>query len=235
MTVRALGIARSSRSLWTGRESLESDDPEMFSLVQQEKRRQVSGLELIASENFCSRAALTVLGSCLNNKYSEGYPGQRYYGGTEVVDKVERLCQQRALEAYRLDPDQWGVNVQPYSGSPANFAVYTGRSAGAPRPHHGTGPPPRRPSHSRLHDRHQAGLSHQRLLRVDAVPSERGDRADRLRDAGGDGQAVPAQDDYRWLLGLRQAPRLRQVQTDLRRHQVRAAGGHGAHLGPGGG
>ena len=51
----------------------------------------------------------------------------RYYGGTEVVDKVERLCQQRALEAYRLDPDQWGVNVQPYSGSPANFAVYTGR------------------------------------------------------------------------------------------------------------
>ena len=50
----------------------------------------------------------------------------RYYGGTEVVDKVERLCQQRALEAYRLEPDQWGVNVQPYSGSPANFAVYTG-------------------------------------------------------------------------------------------------------------
>ena len=50
----------------------------------------------------------------------------RYYGGTEVVDKVERLCQQRALEAYRLDPDLWGVNVQPYSGSPANFAVYTG-------------------------------------------------------------------------------------------------------------
>ena len=86
----------------------------------------MSGLELIASENFCSRAALTVLGSCLNNKYSEGYPGQRYYGGTEIVDKVEVLCQQRALEAYRLDPEEWGVNVQPYSGSPANFAVYTG-------------------------------------------------------------------------------------------------------------
>ena len=88
----------------------------------------MSGLELIASENFCSRAALTVLGSCLNNKYSEGYPGQRYYGGTELVDKVENLCQQRALEAYRLDPGQWGVNVQPYSGSPANFAVYTGQA-----------------------------------------------------------------------------------------------------------
>jgi len=131
--VRASSFTRSasfapkqSRSLWTGQESLAEDDPEMWSLVQEEKQRQLTGLELIASENFCSRAALTVLGSCLNNKYSEGYPGQRYYGGTEVVDKVERLCQARALEAYKLDPDQWGVNVQPYSGSPANFAVYTG-------------------------------------------------------------------------------------------------------------
>merc|ERR1719305_1594448 len=66
------------------------------------------------------------LGSCLNNKYSEGYPGQRYYGGTEIVDKVERLCQSRALEVYNLDPEKWGVNVQPYSGSPANFEVFTG-------------------------------------------------------------------------------------------------------------
>ena len=115
-----------TRTKWTGQETLAQDDPEMWSLIQEEKQRQVSGLELIASENFCSRAALTALGSCLNNKYSEGYPGQRYYGGTEVVDKVEVLCQQRALEAYRLDPDKWGVNVQPYSGSPANFAVYTG-------------------------------------------------------------------------------------------------------------
>jgi len=115
-----------TRTKWTGQETLAQDDPEMWSLIQEEKQRQVSGLELIASENFCSRAALTALGSCLNNKYSEGYPGQRYYGGTEVVDKVEILCQQRALEAYRLDPDKWGVNVQPYSGSPANFAVYTG-------------------------------------------------------------------------------------------------------------
>jgi len=102
------------------------DDPEMWGLIQEEKARQRAGLELIASENFCSRAALQALGSCLNNKYSEGYPGQRYYGGTEVVDRVERLCQARALQAYRLDPEEWGVNVQPYSGSPANFAVYTG-------------------------------------------------------------------------------------------------------------
>ena len=83
-------------------------------------------MELIASENFCSRAGLTALGSCLNNKYAEGYPGARYYGGTVHVDEVEQLCRQRALEAFRLDPELWGVNVQPYSGSPANFAVFTG-------------------------------------------------------------------------------------------------------------
>ncbi|NXG13918.1 GLYM protein, partial [Grallaria varia] len=76
-------------------------------------------------QNFCSRAALEALGSCLNNKYSEGYPGKRYYGGAEVVDQIELLCQQRALEAFDLDPARWGVNVQPYSGSPANFAAYT--------------------------------------------------------------------------------------------------------------
>jgi len=113
------------RNLWTGNEPLEQDDPEVFKLIQNEKRRQCSGLELIASENFCSRAALEAMGSCLNNKYSEGYPGQRYYGGTENIDKLELLCQRRALEAYQLDPELWGCNVQPYSGSPANFAVYT--------------------------------------------------------------------------------------------------------------
>lgn len=96
-----------------------------WNLIQQEKLRQKQGLELIASENFCSRAGLEALGSCLNNKYSEGYPNQRYYGGTEVIDKIELLCQKRALEAFDVDPEKWGVNVQPYSGSPANFATYT--------------------------------------------------------------------------------------------------------------
>jgi len=124
-TRRLIG-ERGTRALWTGQEDMKQDDPEMWGLIQEEKSRQRLGLELIASENFCSRAALQALGSCLNNKYSEGYPGQRYYGGTEVVDKVERLCQSRALEAYKLDPEKWGVNVQPYSGSPANFAVFTG-------------------------------------------------------------------------------------------------------------
>jgi len=111
---------------WTGQEPLAQDDPEMWHLVQEEKKRQVSGLELIASENFCSRAALEIMGSCLNNKYSEGYIGARYYGGNEVIDQIERICQQRALAAFSLDEKEWGVNVQPYSGSPANFATYTG-------------------------------------------------------------------------------------------------------------
>ncbi|CAJ0915096.1 unnamed protein product [Ranitomeya imitator] len=106
-------------------EPLETNDPEVYEIIRKEKHRQRYGLELIASENFASCAVLQALGSCLNNKYSEGYPGQRYYGGTEHVDELERLCQKRALEAYSLDPRKWGVNVQPYSGSPANFAVYT--------------------------------------------------------------------------------------------------------------
>ncbi|KAK6170506.1 hypothetical protein SNE40_018886 [Patella caerulea] len=104
---------------------IRDDDPEMYDLIRAEKSRQMRGLELIASENFASKACLQALGSCLNNKYSEGQPGQRYYGGNEIIDKVELLCQKRALEAFKLDPEQWGVNVQPHSGSPANFAVYT--------------------------------------------------------------------------------------------------------------
>jgi len=82
-------------------------------------------LEMIASENFTSMSVLQALSSCLHNKYSEGYPGVRYYGGNEFIDEVELLCQKRALEAFDLDSNKWGVNVQPYSGSPANFAVYT--------------------------------------------------------------------------------------------------------------
>ena len=123
--LRLSSVLGGKRSLWTGQESLAEDDPEMAAIIKAEKHRQMSGLELIASENFCSRAALEAMGSCLNNKYSEGYPGQRYYGGTENIDKLELLCQKRALEAYKLDPAEWGCNVQPYSGSPANFAVYT--------------------------------------------------------------------------------------------------------------
>ena len=86
-------------------------DPEMALLIAAEKQRQIEGIELIASENFTSKAVMQALGSCLTNKYSEGYPGKRYYGGNEVIDKIEKLCQKRALEAFRLDPEEWGVNV----------------------------------------------------------------------------------------------------------------------------
>jgi glycine hydroxymethyltransferase len=94
-------------------------------LIEQEKNRQWKSLELIASENFTSSAVMECLGSALTNKYSEGLPNARYYGGNEIVDQVEILCQKRALQAYGVSEDDWGVNVQPYSGSPANFAVYT--------------------------------------------------------------------------------------------------------------
>jgi len=101
-------------------------DPELFDLMKKEKKRQIGSLELIASENFTSLSVVQCLGSSLTNKYSEGMPYARYYGGNEFIDQIEVLAQKRALEAYNLSPEQWGVNVQPYSGSPANFAVYTG-------------------------------------------------------------------------------------------------------------
>jgi glycine hydroxymethyltransferase len=108
-----------------GLTSLKELDPDIYELIEKEKARQWKGIELIASENFTSQAVMEALGSCLTNKYSEGLPGARYYGGNEIVDQVEILCQNRALQAYGLDPESWGVNVQPYSGSPANFAAYT--------------------------------------------------------------------------------------------------------------
>ncbi|KAI9226007.1 MAG: serine hydroxymethyltransferase [Piptocephalis tieghemiana] len=104
---------------------LEQEDKEIYDLIENEKYRQYSGLELIASENFTSQAVMEANGSCLTNKYSEGLPGARYYGGNEFVDEVENLCRKRALEAFRLSPSEWGVNVQPYSGSPANFSALT--------------------------------------------------------------------------------------------------------------
>ena len=102
---------------------LTEQDPELCKLIEQEKARQRNSLVLIASENFTSKAVLEALGSVLSNKYSEGYPGSRYYGGNENIDQVELLCQKRALEAFKLDPEEWGVNVQSLSGSPANFQV----------------------------------------------------------------------------------------------------------------
>jgi glycine hydroxymethyltransferase len=95
-------------------------DPEIHRLVRAEARRQARGLELIASENFVSEAVLEAMGSVLTNKYAEGYPGRRYYGGCEVVDEVERLAIERACRLFGAEH----ANVQPHSGSQANEAVY---------------------------------------------------------------------------------------------------------------
>jgi len=127
-TLRRATIVRGMAASSAGAElnkSLAETDPELMSLIEKEKKRQQSSLVLIASENFTSRAVLDSLGSVLSNKYSEGYPGARYYGGNENIDQVESLCQQRALQTFHLSEDEWGVNVQSLSGSPANFQVYT--------------------------------------------------------------------------------------------------------------
>ena len=89
-----------------------------------EIKRQRESIVLIASENFTSRAVFDALGSPMSNKYSEGYPGARYYGGNEHIDTIELTCQARALKVFGLDPEKWGVNVQCLSGSPANLQVY---------------------------------------------------------------------------------------------------------------
>lgn len=100
-------------------------DIQIKKLIDMEKKRQKQVINLIASENYASKDVLEALGSELNNKYSEGYPGKRYYGGNEIIDKVENLCIERALKLFGLDKDKWHVNVQALSGSPANLAVYT--------------------------------------------------------------------------------------------------------------
>ena len=95
-------------------------DPEIAKAPRDEAERQHRNLELIASENFASEAVLDAVGSVLTNKYAEGYPGRRYYGGCEVVDVVEELAVARARELFGAEH----ANVQPHSGAQANMAVY---------------------------------------------------------------------------------------------------------------
>ena len=100
--------------------SIQQQDPEIFGLLEKEANRQNTNLELIASENFASRAVISAMGSTLTNKYAEGYPGKRYYGGCEHVDVVEDVARDRAKKLFGAE---W-VNVQPHSGASANAAVY---------------------------------------------------------------------------------------------------------------
>ncbi len=102
--------------------NLQAEDLAVYEIIKREEQRQKEGIELIASENYVSRAVLEAMGSTLTNKYSEGYPGKRYYGGNEIIDQVETLAIERAKQLF----DAEHVNVQPLSGSPANLAVYMG-------------------------------------------------------------------------------------------------------------
>src|SRR6187397_1264744 len=95
-------------------------DTEVFDLLNKELERQRNGIELIASENFTSLQVLQAMGTCPTNKYAEGYPGKRYYGGCEVVDEVETLAIERVKRIYGSE----FANVQPHSGAQANMAVY---------------------------------------------------------------------------------------------------------------
>ncbi|MEG1935743.1 MAG: serine hydroxymethyltransferase, partial [Rikenellaceae bacterium] len=95
-------------------------DNQIFSLISKERERQMNGIELIASENFVSDQVMEAMGSVLTNKYAEGYPGARYYGGCEVVDQVEQLAIDRLCKLYGAKY----ANVQPHSGAQANMAVF---------------------------------------------------------------------------------------------------------------
>lgn len=122
---------------------LKDCDDELYQCLVSEQNRQKEGLMMIASENYAYSPVMQCLGSVLTNKYSEGYPGARYYGGCENMDKIENLAKSRPLNAFGLDPEVWGVNVQPLSGSPANFEVFTalikpgGKIMGLDLPHGG--------------------------------------------------------------------------------------------------
>ena len=101
-------------------EKLNDLDPEIFNCIDKEKNRQQNTLEMIASENFTSSAVMEAVGSLLTNKYAEGYPGKRYYGGCEVVDIAENLARDRAKQLFNAEY----ANVQPHSGSQANMGIY---------------------------------------------------------------------------------------------------------------
>lgn len=99
-------------------------DSQIKKIIDTEKKRQKSVINLIASENYVSKDVLEALGSELTNKYAEGYPEKRFYGGNQEIDKLEKLCQERSLKTFKLSNKTWSVNVQVLSGSPANLVVY---------------------------------------------------------------------------------------------------------------
>src|SRR3990167_1373815 len=106
------------------KQSLQATDPALWAIIQQEHQRQEQHIELIASENYTSPAVMTAQGSQLTNKYAEGYPGRRYYGGCEFVDQAEQLALDRVKQLFGADQHGWAANVQAHSGAQANEAVF---------------------------------------------------------------------------------------------------------------
>ena len=106
------------------RDTLKAVDPDLWAIIQQEHQRQEAHIELIASENYTSPAVMAAQGSQLTNKYAEGYPGRRYYGGCEYVDLAEQLALERVKQLFGADAHGWAANVQPHSGAQANEAVF---------------------------------------------------------------------------------------------------------------
>ena len=104
--------------------SIKNEDPKIYKLITAEIERQQNTLDLIPSENYCSEEVREAMGSVLNDKYSEGYPGRRYYAGQVNIDQIEEIAKERALKIFKLSSQKWHANVQSYSGSPANIAIY---------------------------------------------------------------------------------------------------------------
>ncbi|GAI08136.1 unnamed protein product, partial [marine sediment metagenome] len=107
-------------------EKIKKIDPQIRKLIEKEEKRQQETLDLIASENYPSKAVREALSSIFVAKYSEGRPYKRYYAGMENVDKLETLVEERVRKVFKLNPKKWAVNIQPYSGSPANYAILRG-------------------------------------------------------------------------------------------------------------
>ena len=170
---------------------IEQTDPELWAAIQAENRRQEEHIELIASENYASPAVMAAQGTQLTNKYAEGYPGKRYYGGCENVDVAEQLAIDRVKQLFGAD----AANVQAHSGSQANEAVFLGLPQ-ARRHHHGHEPGRRRPPHPR----HGAQHERQVVQRGELRPERQG--RDRLRRDGAQGARAQAQADHRRRLGL---------------------------------
>ena len=201
-------------------ESIAEVDPVLWEAMQGERRRQHDNIELIASENYVSAAVMEAQGSWLTNKYAEGLPGKRYYGGCEYVDIAETLAQERALALY---PGAEHVNVQPHSGAQANMAAYFSvlqpgdRILGMNLAHGG-------------HLTHGMALNFSgKLYEVSRLRRAPGHRADRLRRARGDRQGGPAQAHRRRRQRLPPAVGLRAHGGHRPRHRGAAVRRHGPH------